>query len=193
MKKRLLCIVVAVIVIVLAIFTAEYCKSQKILRELESLENGYQEFELEGYKKNFVDLDIKYVGQAKVSIEKTNEFELYVMDGVPRFDGDTLYAIEGYLFFPDEMTFEIYKDNYFGLYDIDFVVEHEEGKKYVMSIGRELKWLQFNPDWISQFGTVANRVGFEWNEEIVPNTVYVYEFSYDYKKYGNLGEMTIDF
>ncbi len=23
---------------------AEYCKSQKILRELESLENGYQEF-----------------------------------------------------------------------------------------------------------------------------------------------------
>ncbi len=63
-EKKLLCIVVAVIVIVLAIFTAEYCKSQKILRELESLENGYQEFELEGYKKNFVDLDIKYVGQA---------------------------------------------------------------------------------------------------------------------------------
>ncbi len=50
-EKKLLCIVVAVIVIVLAIFTAEYCKSQKILRELESLENGYQEFELEGYKK----------------------------------------------------------------------------------------------------------------------------------------------
>ncbi len=43
-EKKLLCIVVAVIVIVLAIFTAEYCKSQKILRELESLENGYQEF-----------------------------------------------------------------------------------------------------------------------------------------------------
>lgn len=50
-----------------------------------------------------------------------------------------------------------------------------------------------NPDWISQFGTVANRVGFEWNEEIVPNTVYVYEFSYDYKEYGNLGEMTVEF
>lgn len=172
---------------------AEYCNSQKILRELENLENGYRKVKLEGYKRNFINLDIKYVGQAKVSIEKTDEFEDYVMNGIPRFDGDTLYAIEGYLFFSDEMTFEIYKDNYFGLYDIDFVIDYEEGKKYVMSIGRELKWLQFNPDWISQFGTVANRVGFEWNEEIVPNTVYVYEFSYDHKKYGNLGEMTMEF
>lgn len=172
---------------------AKYYEKQKILRELESLKNGYRDFPLEGYKRNFVNLDIEYVGQAKVSIEKTSEFEDWMMQEMPRFDGNTLYAIDGYLFFPDEMTFEIYKDIYFDLYDIDFVLDYEEGKWYVMSIGRELKWLQFNSDWISQFGTVANRVGFDWNEEIVPYTVYVYEFSYDNKKYGNLGEMLLEF
>ena len=179
MKKKIIVCVVVVIVIDSTIFMAQYYKRQKILRELESLENGYRIFTLEGYKKNFINLELKYVGQAKVSIEKKSEFEVYTMKEGPRFDGDTLYAI--------------YKDIYFGLYDIDFVIDYEEGKKYVMSIGRELKWLQFNPDWISQFGTVANRAGFEWNEEVIPYTVYVYEFSYDNKKYGNLGEMTMEF
>lgn len=192
MKKIIVC-VVAGIMIVSAIFMAKYYEKQKILRELESLENGYRDFPLEGYERNFVNLDIKYVGQAKVSTEKTNEFEIYTMKEGPRFDGDTIYAIDGYLFFSDKMTFDIYKDIYFDLYNIDFVLDYEEEKWYVMSIGRELKWLQFNSDWISQFGTVANRVGFDWNEEIVPNTVYVYEFSYDNKKYGNLGEMTVEF
>lgn len=192
MKKIIVC-VVAGIVIVSAIFMTKYYEKQKILRELESLKNGYRNFTLEGYKRNFVNLDIEYVGQAKVSTEKTGDFEIYTMKEGPRFDGDTLYAIDGYLFCTDEMTFEIYKDIYFDLYDIDFVLNYEEGKWFVMSIGRELKWLQFNPDWISQFGTVANRVGFDWNEEIVPYTVYVYEFSYDNKKYGNLGEMLLEF
>lgn len=192
MKKIMIC-VVAGIVIVSAIFMTKYYEKQKILRELESLKNGYRNFTLEGYKGNFVNLDIEYVGQAKVSTEKTGDFEIYTMKEGPRFDGDTLYAIDGYLFCTDEMTFEIYKDIYFDLYDIDFVLDYEEGKWFVMSIGRELKWLQFNPNWISQFGTVANRVGFDWNEEIVPYTVYVYEFSYDNKKYGNLGEMLLEF
>lgn len=192
MKKIMVC-VVAGIMIVLAIFMAKYYEKQKVLRELESLENGYRDFPLEGYKNNFVNLDIEYVGQAKVSTEKTGDFEIYTMKEGPRFDGDTLYAIDGYLFFSDKMTFDIYKDIYFDLYDIDFVLDYEEGKWYVMSIGRELKWLQFNPDWISQFGSVANKVGFDWNEEIVPYTVYVYEFSYDNKKYGNLGEMLLEF
>lgn len=193
MKKKIIVCAVVIIIIVFTIFMVQYCKKQKILHELESLENGYRLFTLEGYKKNFVDLDLKYVGQAKVSIEKSDEFEMYVMKEKPRFDGETLYAGEGYLFFAGEEGFKVYKDIHFGLYDIDFDIVYEEGKEYVMSIGRELKWLQFNPDWISQFGTVANRAGFEWNEEVVPNTVYVYEFSYDYKKYGNLGEMTIEF
>ena len=193
MKKKIIVCVGVVIVIASTIFLVQYYKKQKILHELESLENGYRLFTLEGYKKNFINLELKYVGQAKVSTEKKSEFEVYTMKEGPRFDGETLYAIDGYLFFPDKMTFEIYKDIYFNLYDIDFDIGYEEGKEYVMSIGRELKWLQFNPDWISQFGTVANRAGFEWNEEVVPYTVYVYEFSYDYKKYGNLGEMTIEF
>lgn len=193
MKKKIIVCAAFIIVIVSTIFIVPYYKKQKILHELESLENGYRIFTLEGYKKNFVNLDLKYVGQAKVSIEKKSEFEVYTMKEGPRFDGETLYAIDGYLFFAGDRGFEIYKDIYFGLYDIDFDIDYEEGKEYVMSIGRELKWLQFNPDWISQFGTVANRAGFEWNEEVVLNTAYVYEFSYDYKKYGNLGEMTIEF
>ena len=194
MKKKIIVCVVFIIVIVLAVFVAEYCKNQKLLCEIKSQEGGYiRMFRLKGYKKNFINLDLKYVGQAKVSIEKTDEFEMYLMETCPRFDGDTLYAIDGYLFFASEMSFEIYKDNFFELYDIDFVPEYGEEKMYVMSIGRELKWLQYNPDWISQFGTVANRAGFKWDEEVVPNTVYVYEFSYDYKKCGYLGEMTLEF
>lgn len=34
---------------------------------------------------------------------------------------------------------------------------------YVTSLGRELKWLQFNSDWISQPGPVANRVDRKWD------------------------------
>lgn len=100
-KKIIVCVVVAII-IASTIFMAQYYKRQKILRELE---NGYMPFTLEGYKKNFINLKLKYVGQAKVSIEKKSEFEVYTMKEDPRFDGETLYAIDGYLFFLDKMTF----------------------------------------------------------------------------------------
>lgn len=47
---------------------------------------------------------------------------------------------------------------------------------YVFSLGRKLKWLQYNPDEISQFGGVMNRAGKEWDAEIEEDMVYFYEF-----------------
>ena len=195
MKKKIIICTVTAIMIVLSVFIVKCYKTQKLINELKNVEDDFiGVFQLEGYKENFADLDLKYIGQAKVGLEKTKKYEMetYSMTIYPRFDGDTLYAIDGYLFFESERSFEIYKDT-FKLYDIGFELEYEEGKMYVMSLGRELKWLQFNPDWISQSGTVANRAGFKWDEETVPNTVYVYEFSYDNNKYGNLGVMAAEF
>ena len=195
MKRKIIVCAVIAIIIVLSVFAVECYKTQKLINELKNVEDSLiGVFQLEGYKENFADLDLKYVGQAKVGVEKPKKYEAetYSMTIYPRFDGDTLYAIDGYLFFESERSFEIYKDT-FELYDIDFALEYEEGTMYVMSLGRELTWLQFNPDWISQAGTVVNRAGFKWDEETVSNMVYVYEFSYDNNKYGNLGQMAVEF
>ncbi|GFI03608.1 hypothetical protein IMSAGC005_02445 [Lachnospiraceae bacterium] len=166
--------------------------SIKGAREIAGLKTEYRFFGLYGKERNFVDLDFEYVGSAKVDSTETSTFDDFKMNGYPRFDGNTLYAEEGYYFFSDELGFKLFKDS-FKLYDYDFSIDYEKGKCYVISIGRELIWLQFNPEWVSAFGTVANRVGYDWNKEVVPNTVYVYSIHYDVERYGGLGVMTMEF
>ncbi len=96
--QRKIVYAVVIIVIVFKIFMIQFYKKQKILHELQSLENGYRIFTLEGYKKNYINLELKYVGRAEVSVEKKREFEVYTMKEGSRFDGETLYGGDGYLF-----------------------------------------------------------------------------------------------
>lgn len=76
-------------------------------------------------------------------------------------------------------------NKWYEFYDEDFdpqsALEKGGDSMYVFSLGRKLKWLQYNPDEISQFGGVMNRAGKEWDAEIEEDMVYFYEFEYSGK------------
>lgn len=189
MKKRIRNFIIILIVIIAMLFTSVLLKRHKICKELREVETGYDSIALSDEEKRFKDVPLTYIGKAQVN--NSRAFDIFKMKEKPCFDGETLFTFSGYLFFEDEEMFDIYvkDEKWFALSDISFEIEYENGKLYVMSLGRELKWLQYNPDWTTQFGTVVNRAGFDWNENIDSSVVYIYQFSYDYEKYGHLAFM----
>ena len=194
MKKKIKNFIIFLIVIFAMLCTSVLLKRHKICKELSRLENGYDSFTLSDEQKRFKDVQLFYIGTAKVDASKYEKVFDYGMTYRPYFDGEDLFTFEGYLIFVDEKQFNLYSsEKWFNLYDFEFEIVYEEGINYVMSFGRKLEWLQYNPNWISQFGTVANRVGFDWNAEIDPATVYVYAFKYNRKENGAVGNMTEEF
>lgn len=55
----------------------------------------------------------------------------------------------------------------------------------------KLQWLQYNPEWKSQFGGMANRAGINWDTELMEGYVYFYDF--DAIKDGYLADMSLEF
>lgn len=169
-------------------------KRKQIQEELSNLKYGYDNSSfLTDEQKRFKEVELTYIGSAKANNYK-KVLEYGMTYSRPGLDGETLYTYEGYLIFSGEKMFDIYcSEEWFDLYDVEFEIAYKEGVEYVMSFGRELEWLQYNPNWITQFGTVANRAGFDWNAEIDPTIVYVYTFKYNVKEKGGLAYMMEEF
>ena len=107
-------------------------------------------------------------------------------------DGDREYSYAGFVWLFTEEDYERYaSDAWCGLHDEDFEKSFSERKGYVLVCGRKLVSFEYNPDILTHFGRIPNRVELEWDEEPVKDTAYLYEFENNIVH--PLTEMSVEF
>lgn len=142
--------------------------------------------ELDDIKDSFQNVELNVLGTARASSFDYSFGNIY--EELNKNDGSTIYTELGYVLVYD--LNDVFQRNAFFLCDPDFNTEamrYKENQVYVISYGREIQWMQYNPNWRSEgMGKVKSRVGYEWNSDINEGTVYIYRFKYDWNKYPDL-------
>ena len=178
LKTIIIIITIILIVIVMSIYTFS-----------RFYQNGDQTMAGDGW----VNVELHYIGSAKTDWMKISDI---VIDYEPwlRTEGELTYTYLDYYFLYDYSHYLI-DNQWFEFYDLDFApqsaLEKGGNSHYVLSLGRKLEWLQYNPNEISDFGGVINRAGKEWSAEVEEDTVYFYEFEYSGIKH--LADVSMEF
>lgn len=192
-KSKLVVLVIGALILIIILIFLINEREKQLMNDSVKKRNIITDItDLSEVQDKFVDVELEYVGSAKVGETKNNKEELFIMRGEPYSDDDLLYSYHGYRLFAGD-GFSRWREK-LNLYCLDYEeASYQKGEMYVMSFGRKLEWLQYNPEWYTQFGHVVNRAGLAWDDEIDPTIVYVYKFSYDVEKYGGLACMAEEY
>lgn len=120
----------------------------------------------------FIDLKLSYVGSARVGGGPV------IASGIIFEEDDLQCTNTGYWFIMGKDEYELYVD-ICEINEEDLNLEIKEGKSYIFSWGRKIKWLQYNPARKSTYGGLMNRAGLDWNMEFERDRLFFYEFNYD--------------
>lgn len=133
----------------------------------------------------FVNLDLTYVGCATFGRGAViNSGIMYEEEGIQ-------FTNSGYLFITGRDDYKLYVELCeINEEDLDF--EIKEGKNYVFSWGREIRWIQYNPARKNIYGDLMNRAGLDWNMKFERDKLFFYEYNYDPCIEGNLADMSIE-
>lgn len=136
-------------------------------------------------------IDVTYIGSAKID---DPSFLAGSANGLIStfIDEGREYSYVGYVWIFGEEAYERYaSDDRFGLHDEDFEKSFSEGKGYILVYGRKLVSFEYNPDILTHFGRIPNRVALEWEEEPEKDTAYLYEFEDNIEH--PLADMSVEF
>ena len=201
MKKKIIILTIVVIIIIVIIIiilvinfgTFRNKKNEDV--EMEEIVTQVQRNEKDEESKilnEYIDIPVTYQGSAKAMY--VDRMDISYGDLDRREEDNMQVTYGGYTFFKGDEYKEIASDYWYGLYDEDFDINLDQNKLYVLVYGRKLVKLQYNPSKRSQFGRLANRMVVDWDNDLMKETVCIYECDYDPKEGGGaLAIMTMEF